>query len=147
MEGFFSEVEERRLRARNVIIYDFFNENEDVDDFVTLNSIFSCVKKFPLAISARRFGKARDDDGAQPIKVTFSNDFDALFVIRNKSKLGKSKQLFKNDLTQLQLNHLKELNEEIDKRVGKGEKNLKIRYVKGVPTIIKVKKASVKRNV
>ena len=143
-EGFFSEVEERRIHARNVIIYDFFNESEGVDDLETLNSIFTSVKEFPLVISTRRFEKAREDDGAQLIKVTFLTDSNVLFVLCNKSKLGKTKLLIKNYLTPSQLNHLKELIEEIDKRVGKVEKNLKIRYIKSFSTIIKVKKKSEK---
>ena len=144
-EDFFYELEDRRSRERNIIVYDFNNESETESDLDSLNAIFSKIKNFPSATSAHRFGTARDD-GVEPLKVTFSSDSDALFVLRNKSKLSKLKLLIKNDLTPTQLNYFKELNIELDKRVEEGEKNLRIRYVEGIPTIIDTKKVNAKKN-
>ena len=148
-EGFFSEVDERRLRACNIIVYDCLNESTDVNDLealIFILLIFVGNTDFLLAVSARRFGKARGEGNAQPLKASFSSDFDAFYVLRNKSKLSKYKLLIKNDLTSLQLNYLKELNEEIVKLATKGEVNLKIKYVRGIPSILKSKNETKKKN-
>ena len=160
-EEFFVEIEERRKRASNIIVYDLPKDPDGACDLDVINVIFKKVPDFPVAISAHRFGVARDDK-PEPLKVSFASSDDALQVLKNKDKLiAHTEILVKNDLTPTQLSFLKFVQQELSTRIKNGEKNITIKFVKGIPRIVltkqkpvnvktktegKTKNASVKKN-
>uniref|UniRef100_A0A6P7GTF1 Uncharacterized protein LOC114340545 n=1 Tax=Diabrotica virgifera virgifera TaxID=50390 RepID=A0A6P7GTF1_DIAVI len=74
----------------------------------------------------------------RPLKVTMMSSEDALFVLKNKSKLNQNSNsniYIKQDLTSCQSKYLAELQTELQSRIDNGEKNLTIRYINKIPRI------------
>lgn len=134
-EDLFTEIEERRIRSKNIIVYGLANESEECDDLLLINDIFKQISDFPMAVSTRKIGVSRGN-GTIPVKVTFQNDTDSRYILKFKNKLGKFKISVKNDLTPEQQRYLKNLSQELNNRIERGEKNLTIKYIKGNPKIV-----------
>ena len=147
------EINDKRTRAFNVIAFglqhnlngkcdtDLINEIfADITDLI--NEIFADITDFPRAILTARINKPCDNEPL-PLRVTFNSHSDALFVLRNKEKLSKHKLSVRNDKTPNQQNYIKSLQSELSTRTNNGEKDLRIKYKKEVPCIVKVTK---KRN-
>ena len=141
-EDLLTELDERRTRAHNVITFGLQQDLNGKSDTDLINEIFAEITDFPRAITATRIGKPRDNE-PMPLKVTFDSHSDALFVLRNKEKLNKHKLSVRNDKTPNQQNYMKSLQSELSARTNNGEKDLRIKYEKGVPHIVKATK---KRN-
>ena len=123
-----TELEERRVRAHNVITFGLQQDLNGKSD----------------ADSTRRIGKSRDNEPV-PLKVPFASRNDALFVLRNKEKLSKYKLSVKNDKMPSQQEYIKSLQSELDTRIASGEKDLRIKYEKGVPRIVKAENQTKKQ--
>lgn len=129
-----NEVYERQRRATNVMIYNLPESGHDAEEVnnisreITGNQDTREVKMF-------RVGK-KNKNGARPLKVVFQTPEEAMMILKNRSKIDKSRKIFIDpDLTTLQLKNLKTMNEELRSRKANGEK-VAIRYTKGKPIIV-----------
>ena len=137
-EDLLSEIENRHTRASNIIVFNLPKAVKGKTDLESLNKVFGEIKDFPCAISAGRITPKPRDNRPLPLKVSFASKSDALMVLRNKDKLIKYKLTVKNDITPQQQNYLKSLQSELDLRIENGEKNLTIKYKKGIPKIVQI---------
>ena len=150
LEEIISEINERNLRKKNVI---FFNvgeqsstlskddrinkERSDISEIV--NTI--CPEIHTDNISFHRLGKFNaNSNKPRPIKITFPNQDPVHKLIKNASKL-KQNNTFKKvsivfDRTPKQTSYYQELKQQLADREERGEQNLKIKYVQGMPKIV-----------
>jgi hypothetical protein len=84
-----------------------------------------------------RFGK-NNKNGIRAVKVTFSRSEEADRVIRARKDNIKDKKIFiQADMTQRQRECYEKLKAEIEARKEKGERDIMLRYIQGVPKIVK----------
>lgn len=72
----------------------------------------------------------------RPIKVCFNNNETPKLLLRNKTKLPENIKIY-SDQTPSQKLYLDSLKTELYRRIGNGETNIVIKYIKGVPKIVK----------
>ncbi|KAK5640701.1 hypothetical protein RI129_009248 [Pyrocoelia pectoralis] len=141
-EEIITEVAERQLRSRNVIMYNL-NENHSNDqDLIDVQDVIKKISTVPTEhIKLFRLGQSKSPNKPRPIKIIFKNSDDAISVLRNNKKLKEinSTIFVRSDLTKMQLEHLSNLRTELQERISNGEKDITIRYIRGVPKIIKSK--------
>lgn len=135
----FAEFQERHQRKNNIIITgipesETSNQYDDNKNAV-MEIIQTVYKDCPDPIKIFRLGKY-DSTKTRPVKVRFESDQIAFNVLRNKSKIATAVKIY-SDKTPYEQKYLKELKEELQIRKEKGEENLIIKYVKGIPKIIK----------
>lgn len=140
-ETIISEVFERQLRARNLIIINAPepDDNNSIDDTNFLKSIFNSlsVDTAPLVVS--RLG--RKSNNIRPLKVILPESNDIFIVLKNKHKLRDS-PVFNSiricpDRTPMQRNQLRDAIAKLEERKTAGESNLTLKFLKGIPTITK----------
>lgn len=143
-ERMISEINERNLRASNVIIYNI-DESPAVEpqvrsqhDLTKINEILiKIVDNPPEPVKAFRLGRPTQGK-IRPLKVVFKNRYEALEVLKHKRSLPNSSGVkINNDLTIMQRDYLKSLKEKLEAEASQGNTNLSIKYIKGIPTIIK----------
>lgn len=145
-ESIIYEINERRRRASNVII---FNAEESSSD--NLNDKIEHDKKQCIEIIKHvadinldevkviRLGKNADGK-VRPLKVILRNEVDALSVLRNKKKLPRtSKVSIQSDRTPMQRDYFNKIKAELTSRQDKGENDITMKYIRGIPTITKLK--------
>lgn len=142
-----SEINERQKRARNVVIFGV-EENGGRDDkgrkladIEFVNGLMSFLEVEPGVSKVSRIGNSSENK-RRPLKVTFQSESDVLSVIRATVKLRGAND-YRNvfisfDRTPKQLSQYKVVKEQLDLRKAAGEQNLKIRYVSGTPTIVRL---------
>lgn len=146
----FNEVQDRLSRANNIIM---FNAPESVSqDYNVRNDEDLCLVKAFISkvsdvttdeIEAFRLGKPNDaNKKPRPIKVKLNSSLDAVKVLKNKYKTRNldSPIRIAADSTPMQRDILKNVKLELERRISNGEKDITIRYVKGVPTIVQTSK-------
>ncbi|KOB70198.1 Uncharacterized protein OBRU01_15813 [Operophtera brumata] len=143
-DNMISEIYERSQRERNIIIIGV-NEikatnseerrNYDTNEVnKVLKSIVSdCIQ--PKKVF--RLGKYIDGK-PRPIKACFETSEIAKLILRNKSMLNKELTSAKiySDETPLQKKTMQHLRDELKCRTEAGEKDLTIKYIRGVPKVI-----------
>lgn len=72
---------------------------------------------------------------ARPIKVILSSSQMVKDILKTKSRLYGSDLRISLDLTKIQQEQLRVIKAELKNRQEKGEKNLTIRYINGVPKV------------
>lgn len=146
-EKFISEIRDRNLRASNVIMYNVpestcqILHEKAAEDKGKVDEIVRMCSSNPVEIkSVIRLGKSSHDK-SRPLKVVFKNEADAIEVLRNKKNLPASVPVrINNDLTPMQREYLNSLRNQLQERIGKGERDLTIRYIRGSPAIVKTAK-------
>lgn len=139
------EIEERQARAKNVIVFNLpeptgtDNNTKETQDIESLKNIMNPLIHFaPLKVI--RLGKIGNKP--RPVKIVFAEKKEAIDILRVARAVDTGVLRFKNDLTIMQRNHLKKLNEELMRRKSKGEKDCIIKYINGQPSIVKSKQMS-----
>lgn len=146
-----SELNDRSRRACNLIVYNLKESRsgdakvrKPHDDNLT-TKLFEAV--CPGLISYKyistRLGKPNPNKN-RPLKVVLKSQSDALEILRNFSteNLKNVDSLFENvkisrDRTPYEIKHLNDLREELKSRQNNGEADITIRYVNGIPSIMK----------
>lgn len=143
------EIIERALRASNILIYNLpeSSERDQVHDSEEACKILNAVDPTSATqiMSCRRLGKVlpvgsvSDGSKPRPLKVVLTGADVARTVMRKKKVLSATD--YKNisisdDKTPAQIRELKMLREELKRRTASGERNLTIKYDRGVPTIV-----------
>lgn len=137
------EVQERELRKKNLIIFGIAEivssprpERIALDLSKSKEVISSVDASIPLGnIACHRVGKYSPEK-KRPIKVILENPEDAFKVIKQKSKLAGDIYI-KTDMTKLQRDYLLKVTTQLKERQSAGEADIIIKYVRGVPTIVK----------
>lgn len=136
-----SEISERQLRSRNMIIFNApeSDDNTSANDSSVIKSIFDYIgiEMTPTAIS--RLG--RKSSKPRPLKITLQDASDVFVILKNKFKL-RSSQNFSSirispDRTQMQRDQLRNVYAKIEERKAAGETDLILKFLKGIPTISK----------
>lgn len=129
------ELLERQKRSCNILI---FNMSESSDDKTNAEKILRDLAKHDVnIIETARIGKP-NKKGNRALKITLPNANVTSKIITAKKDPLKGKHVYISpDLTIRQRNHYNELKNELNERRNSGENDIIIRYVKGIPTIVK----------
>lgn len=145
IEFIISEMQDRHSRECNLIIYNL-NDAKDASktDSQRLQNLFErCSEALPFDIKdimSQRLGKNFIKGKQRPLKVTLPKRDDVHWIYSQKKNIvGDSNISISGDLTKQQRNYRVSVIKEIKKRSSEGEGNLLIKYVRGVPTIMKNK--------
>ncbi|CAI6360305.1 unnamed protein product [Macrosiphum euphorbiae] len=148
-EFIFNEINERNRCANNLLFYNIEEcDSNRLDDrisfdLVQINNVIktilvetSIIPKKVIRIGRSQAGKSR------PIKVIFDSKSDVFDIIKNKRKLSQCNSSLSSinistDRTLYQRETMKKLREELNQRTSKGEMDLTIKFVNGVPNIVK----------
>lgn len=136
------ELHERFNRSKNVIIAGLSEQHSsDADESFSKDErevtaiLSTIVPDCPKPIKIARIGKYVPEK-CRMIKVCFGSQEIAMTLLRNKSKCSKKVKIF-SDQTPSQQRFLNDLKVELTRRMDNGEQDLKIKYLKGIPTIVK----------
>ncbi|KAK5647712.1 hypothetical protein RI129_002604 [Pyrocoelia pectoralis] len=134
------EISERRRRENNVILFNVEENDQDLNTVkTTIHQVSATVDTNDLKVY--RIGNVRTDNRPRPIIITLKSRNDVLTVLKNKNtlKTNRSRIVIASDQTPLQRKYLEDLRTELATRSNNGEKDLTIKYLKGVPKIISSK--------
>lgn len=141
-EQLIREIQDRRDREKNIIIVGLPEQNSETSeeryskDETEVMRITSLLDDdIPKPIKVIRIGKynpAKD----RRIKVCYDKLGPAKQLLRHKSKLPENIKIF-SDQTPAQQKYLQTLKEELTRRSNEGESDLTIKYINGMPKIIK----------
>lgn len=141
-EDLAAELHERALRSKNIVVVGIPEDtNSDVlkmkeqDKQKLLNILHTISPDSPQPIKIYRLGK-QISGKSRPIKVCFESESTVKYLLRNKTKIKNEKLRIYSDQTLLQKQYMSTLREQLAMRTDKGETNLTIKYIKGVPKII-----------
>lgn len=147
-EDLIGELFEREKRKRNLMVFGMSEIQSDSRDErvgTDRDKIMGMLKSAGLTLRSGfslkllRLGKYTTDR-CRPIKVVLEHEDDVLWVVK-KAKYLRSLDGLKGvyvsfDRTPRQIDQYKLIKKQLDDRLGKGESNIKIRYVKGCPKIV-----------
>ncbi|KAB0801859.1 hypothetical protein PPYR_04045 [Photinus pyralis] len=137
------EINQRQIRKRNLIVYGVPENNIIQQDRQQINETLS---KLDPAINDPQFSTHRlgrfdhTNTRPRPIKVVLEEEqFVRNYVL--KSSQLRSMPLYKHislsfDRTPRQINYYRKIKKQLDERIAAGESNLKIKYIREVPTIV-----------
>lgn len=132
------EIVERQKRANNIIIFNLPESNPNDDMKKTKDIIKEIVKEELVVNKVTRIGK-KNKNGFRALKVALSNETDVNKVIKSNKSFLKGKKIFiQADLTPCQSEYFNKLRNELNERKSKGENDIALKYIKGVPQIIKL---------
>lgn len=141
-ENIIQEMKERTIRERNIIIVGVreckeanTNEAQLYDENEVVSITKSLVNSCPKPAKVFRIGKYNPLK-SRSIKVCFESPQTVKLLLRNKNQLRKEIKIF-SDQTPAQQNYLKTLQEELGRRTANQESDITIKYIRGVPKIVK----------
>lgn len=138
------ESQERSIRSKNIILIGVPEPEvgspetrRGSDKTKALNILTPILKNSADLVYTYRLGKYAPGK-TRHMKLCFSSQDCAKNILRNKNKITDITVKLFSDSTPNQQKHLKLLKEELNRRTQCGEKNLTIKYVKGIPKIIEL---------
>lgn len=148
-----TEIEERKMRANNVIL---FNIPESVSDLTAnnisedINKVSTALKNIGISINTQttkihRLGAKKVAGKIRPIKLEL-NDHQLARTILINNKQFKDGIKAGNDQTLQQRRQLIMLREELESRKKNGEMNLTIKYINSSPKIVEMQLNGVTKN-
>lgn len=147
-EDTMAEVEDRILRSRNVIIYNvpelldpsirekIETDTIKVNDLLVNSGVDYKIEKV-ICIGKNSVNPTRP----RRLKVVLSDSSSAKQLLKRKSRIANEYKIV-NDFTLRQREYLKNLRLKLDNWIKNGESDVTIKYIKGIPNIIKVSKNS-----
>uniref|UniRef100_A0A6P7GU32 Uncharacterized protein LOC114342913 n=1 Tax=Diabrotica virgifera virgifera TaxID=50390 RepID=A0A6P7GU32_DIAVI len=140
----------RHQKSFNLILYNLpepEGDDKEAEDVSTVSTIIDTIKpRNPSFASVFRIGKFSNKP--RPVKVKFFDNDSPLFMLRNKRRLlgtQFSRVVLKDDLTKYQINYLHKVREELEKRKIL-DKDLTIKYINKVPTIVNTNQQPTAKN-
>uniref|UniRef100_A0A2A4IY01 Uncharacterized protein n=1 Tax=Heliothis virescens TaxID=7102 RepID=A0A2A4IY01_HELVI len=140
-EALMQELKDRCEREKNVILVGIPEKNEkDIKarqnhDCNEVTKLTSTLKSdCPKPIKTVRLGRYIQDKN-RPLKVYYNHTEFPKYLLRNKTSLPENIHVYA-DQTPTQKQYLQSLREELKMRTDDGE-DLIIKYIKGIPTIVK----------
>ncbi|KAG5879394.1 hypothetical protein JTB14_016739 [Gonioctena quinquepunctata] len=134
-ETFIMQYNERKQRESNLMVYNI-PESTESEDLTKIKETFAQFHDVVIK-KVFRLGKQVNGRRPRPIKEAMDNPSAALEILRNKNKLPLDQVKVGPDLTIKQREHPNELRRDLLQRTEKGEQDLTIKYVNGVPMIVK----------
>jgi hypothetical protein len=151
VESIAGELAERQRRSRNIIIYNLpectsktlATKVEHDTNLVSILVDAFCNSDPNTSFKCHRIGKASANK-TRPLRVVFRNqdsvinfssNFDQTAVRTMDAKLREV--TFSRDRTPAERKHLNELRVLLKQRIDGGEENITIKFVNGVPSIVK----------
>lgn len=142
-DSMISEIHERSLREKNLIICgidELYSKDQEDRRSHDMNEIKKVLKSIipdcaePVKII--RLGKY-DVKKTRPIKACFATSESPRLILRNKSNAtkGTTRIKFFSDETPYQKKAMQNLRDDLKQRVEAGEKDLTIKFIKGVPKV------------
>lgn len=153
-ERIIQEIQNRDRRKDNIIVFglpeECSNKNDQSSrDVDTVRDIFTTLQIDAPVVNSMRLGKydSSRDVNIRPLRIKLGQSSSIGKIFRNISKL-KSSNKYKHiniskDQTPMQIQLYKETKMELVRRSSAGEPNLCIKYLKGIPTIVKQNSANV----
>nr|CAI5824272.1 unnamed protein product [Callosobruchus analis] len=148
MDAMISEINERRIKERNIIIYKLpMNtegslEDKRQNDIQKVKQIINAISSEvdTSNISVKRLGRATGDK-LPPLKAVLRSREDVSLVLANKKKLKNMNfgVQITTDKTELQRKQLKRVISELEQKKQSGSDDLYIKYINGNPVIAKSK--------
>jgi len=147
-EFIINEISERNRRAANLMCYNVIESDSNQSDVRIahdrdqVNNILATIadstNSIPLPIKVIRIGRYQSNK-PRPLIITFGSISEAFNIMKNKTKLLSRYPTvsLSSDRTQYQRDHMKKLREELASRISNGDLDLTIKFIRGVPTIIK----------
>ncbi|KAG5863161.1 hypothetical protein JTB14_006001 [Gonioctena quinquepunctata] len=138
LEETYNEMRMRFEREKNLIVFGL-EENVSADEVARL--INELILPHTVAINhITRLGRPKTDHN-RPVKVELSSGKEVVTVLRNTSKIFRSKYpriRIKSDKTPRQMKQLGTLYDDLNAQKASGVPNLAIRYVNNIPKIVNV---------
>lgn len=141
-EQLFAEIEERQLRARNIIITNVPEpqgssaEEKNKEDFNAVRYLIGTTNVINYnVIHCSRVGR-NSRNKPRPIRLRLLSELEARIIMQRFVPVDN---IFMNkDLTPMQQNSAHLIREEFRARVNAGETNVKCNYHNGMPKIVKI---------
>lgn len=142
-EKLYREVQERNEREKNVIIVGLPEQtsssaeeriSKDLSDVLKITGAID--KNIAKPIKIIRIGKFNPNKSRR-IKVCYETNIPVKLLLRHKIKLPENIKLY-SDQTPTQYKYLQNVKDELARRKAKGELNLTIKYIQGIPSIIEL---------
>lgn len=137
------EIEERMSRAKNIIIRGITESNHNSlearleHDRCEVSRMLKLIDKdCPKPIKIIRLGK-HNQSISRPIKAMFESQEIAKRILRSNINRDNTTLKIASDQTPLQMEYLRRLRDELIKRQQAGETGIVIKYIRGVPKIVK----------
>lgn len=146
----FNEINDRSERAKNIIIYNVPESDSHLyqeriqTDSTEIKRIFSKIQFECPSFKSIRLGKPRN--GPRPLKTILPDSNLVALCMKKRGFLKDSNIRIGADLTPLQREEIKNAYGEMEKRTKNGEENLRIRYFKGSPKVVQLKKLNSKND-
>lgn len=140
-EEMYSEIADRIERSRNLLVYNI-PENPSKDLQVRISHDESSISDIlsDIEINAGNFKSirlGRPGTRPRPIKVIFNDASIASQCFKRRRNLNNESNIrFGADLTIMQREHIKAVYKELDDRKSKGENNIIVKFIRGVPRIV-----------
>lgn len=142
-ESIMTEVRERELRRKNIIIVGIkepASASKDERSQSDMEQTLKIIKMAGVNTSPEklfRLGKYHPSKN-RPLKVCFKSWETATSILRSKNDVNCDNIKIFSDKTPQQQQFLKNLKDEIKCRFDNGDKNLTIKYIRGVPKIVEI---------
>lgn len=130
-----NEIKERTRRANNVIFFGFKEIEDQIDDLLKVNNLLSEIGLDFEAKHIFRLGR-KIQDRSRPLKVVFDSPHKVVEIFRGKKTLSDKGINVRNDQTPNEQEYFKGVRAVLQSRIEKGEKNLTIKYINQIPTIV-----------
>lgn len=141
-EDLILEVQERQRRLQNLIIVGIPEKSESdatirkqYDHDLIMRTLKSIYDNCPPPTKVMRLGKYKYGKN-RPLKLFFESADTVKHIFKNRSKISNDVRIYA-DQTPAQLNYIKDLKVDLQKRQAGGELDLVIKYINGHPKIIK----------
>lgn len=143
-ENLILELKERSEREKNIVIIGIPEKNDknyiarrthDIEEFSKLT--LPVLKDCPKPTNAVRLGKYVPGID-RPLKIYYHNSEIAKLILQNKTKFPENVKIY-SDQTPAQKRYLQSVKKELSERLENGEEHLIIKYIKGIPRIVKNK--------
>ncbi|KAK9688452.1 hypothetical protein QE152_g35315 [Popillia japonica] len=142
-ESVVRETKDRIHRDDNVIVYGVQEKGPETDAKAVKTLLKSVKPDITDIHSANIMGPgAATIKKPHPIRVVFTNPFVVRDILKNKSKLASItnyKEVFlKHDQTAYQRELYAKCRESLHARLSNGEKNLRIKFINGLPSVVAI---------
>lgn len=138
-----TELMEIQSRSTNILLFNL-PEGDDHKDLENIKNIFSDLNENILHFTFTRLGKFKSTtpDKPRPVIIHFTNQSDVSTILRVQKNLKSSMKWsnirFSSDKTIKQREEMANLRKTLQLRRDNGEKDVIIKYVEGIPSIVKI---------
>lgn len=136
------ELKDREKRCSNLMLFNAAeSSSSDVkqriaDDTRIVRTVMDTLGAGHVGlVKVVRLGKRGNK--VRPVKLVLSSRNDVIECLKHKHRLSDTVYRISADLTELQRSHISDLRKELKVRVEHGETDLTIKYIEGLPKIVK----------